>query len=149
MRVLTSLLVTALLFGVPASKAADADEPVTFKVSEDPQFANYRIALAQYLRSRHVTRGAHACVLGEKSSDGSRLAWVIWPDGHRMILWDGDDSALSASRRILDLRKDVVSTEAQVAGSTYLVTRQWVAQQQERCGRLGISFQITAAELKK
>jgi hypothetical protein len=149
MRVLAPFLVTALVFALADVVTAADVEPAVFKVSEDTGFAKYRSALVAYLRSLHIIRGTRVCILGERFSNGAKSAWVIWPAGHRMILWDGGDSPMKASRRILDLKKDVVASEAEVAGSTYLVTREWVSEEQQRCERFGISLEVTAAELRE
>ena len=54
-----------------------------------------------------------------------------------------------SSRRILDLERDVVESEADVAGSTYLVTREWVSKQKARCDRHGVAVEVSVSELKK
>jgi hypothetical protein len=122
--------------------------PATFKVADEAAFAGYRAPLLTYLRSRHVSSGAHVCILGERASDGTQSAWVIWPRGQTILLWDGGSSKMSASRRILNLRKDVVASEDEVAGSTYLVTRDWVNKLRAHCAKLGTTVQISAAELQ-
>ena len=66
-----------------------------------------------------------------------------------MILWGGGEATMVTSRRILDLKRDVVATEAAVKGSTYLVTAQWVSKQKTRCARYGMQVDITAKDLKK
>ena len=128
--------------------AADT-EPTVFKVSDDSDFAKFRAPLVEYLRSRHITHGAKVCILGEQASDGSKWAWVIWPVGKTMILWGGSESTMVSSRRILNLKRDVVATESDVKGSTYLVTAQWVSKQKTRCAQYGTQVDITAKNLKK
>lgn len=53
------------------------------------------------------------------------------------------------SKRILDLTRDVVATEAAVNGSTYLVTKAWVKEQQKKCAEFGTEVRITAGDLSK
>ncbi|GLQ99418.1 hypothetical protein GCM10007863_38380 [Dyella mobilis] len=120
----------------------------TFKVSDDKFFSNYRPVLIDYLRTRHIQAATHACILGEKDGKGAYFAWVIWPAGHQIILWEDGVAALARSRRILDLNKDVVAADDDVNGSDYLVTRQWVGDQEDACGKNGLSVDITPAELK-
>ncbi len=149
MRTLTSFLVAVFVAVIPVVAQSVETELATFKVSDDTEFAHYREPLVDYLRSRHVTRGTRVCILGEQASDGSKLAWVIWSGGNSMILWGGGESSMISSRRILNLKRDVVASETDVAGSTYLVTRAWVSKQQARCDEYGVSVEISSPELKK
>ena len=137
-----------MLAGSTGVSAADT-EPTVFKVSDDSDFAKFRAPLVEYLRSRHISHALKVCILGEQASDGSKWAWVIWPGGKTMILWGGGESTMVASRRILDLKRDVVATEADVKGSTYLVTAQWVSKQKTLCSLYGTQVDITAKDLKK
>ena len=146
--VLIANLVGWAPLGCTAADTQVLAEPATFKVADEAAFADYREPLLTYLRGRHVSNGANVCILGERAADGSQSAWVIWPHGQTILLWDGGSSKMSASRRILDLKKDVVASEDEVAGSTYLVTRDWVNQLKARCTKLGTTVQISAAELR-
>jgi len=47
------------------------------------------------------------------------------------------------------LKTDVVPTENDLHGSTYLVTRKWVNDQQAICKKSGETVQISAADLKQ
>jgi hypothetical protein len=139
-------IISALMLPTIAiSASTDSD---TFKVSDDKEFSGYREPLVAYLRNRHTTTLARVCILGEQGADGSKWAWVIWPKGRKMILWGGGDSSMISSRRILDLKRDVVASEPEVKGSTYLVTRRWVEQQQARCNQFGTQVEISADELQ-
>ena len=56
------------------------------------------------------------------------LAYVYWPSHHQLITWQptiGDVNRLSEVGQSLDLRRDVVRTEGDIKGSTYLVPRAW------------------------
>lgn len=133
-------LTFALCAGAPLRLAhgADAPAPTTFRLASDPAFAHYQAPLLAYLRSQHAPHDWQVCIIGEQAADGTRWAWVIWPRGQRMILWGGGASTLIGSRRILDLTADVVASEDQLHGSSYRVTRTWVAQQMSRCRRSGL-----------
>lgn len=135
-----SVLTFALCACVPLRLAhgAAASAPTTFRLASDPAFAHYRAPLLAYLRRHHAPPDWQVCILGEQGADGTRWAWVIWPHEQRMILWGGGTSTLIDSRRILDLTTDVVASEDQLHGSSYLVTRAWVAQQVSRCHRSGL-----------
>ena len=140
-------LASMLLAFVPAIASCQGHLE-TFKVSEDKFFSNYRPVLIHYLRSQHVHAETKACILGEKDSGGALFAWVIWRAGHQMILWEDGVTALERSRRLLDLNKDVVATDADVHGSDYLVTRQWVEDQEDKCSKEGLSVDIKPSELE-
>lgn len=145
-RVSCSLALTLLAF-VPAI-ACGQSRLESFKLSEDKFFANYRSVLIDYLRTQHVHTRTRACILGEKDSGGDYFAWVIWPAGRQIILWEDGVTSLDRSRRLLNLNKDVVATNDDINGSDYLVTRQWVKEQEEKCDKEGISLEIEPAELK-
>jgi hypothetical protein len=88
------------------------------------------------------------CILGEQAADRSKWAWVIWQRGKTMLLWGGGESSMTSSRRILDLTRDVVAAEADMHGSTYLVTRTWVNAQRRRCEQFGTQIDIASKELR-
>lgn len=119
-----------------------------FDIKVAPGFSDYRTPLVDFLKTHEARRINNFCILGEEALDGTRSAWVIWREGQKMILWDGGSESLAASRRILDMKRDVVPREADVKGSTYLVTRDWVATTKRRCERSGTQVQIPNTELK-
>lgn len=132
----------AFVAAAPALAGSETEAPV-FDLQADKDFADFRKPLASFLRSRHARLPASVCLLGERHADGSKSAWVIWRGGHTMLLWDGGASSMAASRRLLDLSHDVVASDDDVAGSTYLVTRAWVAQQTQRCQQLGTTVSLS------
>ena len=91
------------------------------------------------------------CVVGYRAADGSQRAWAHWPEGRRLILWEGrgepgyPDTSLRHSRRDLDLDHDVVPTEPDIDGSTYLVTRAWVNAVLADCALGGAQYRVSAA----
>jgi len=141
--VLAILAGSAALLAVAPAAANDGTDASVFDVKVDKDFAEFRKPLASFLRSRHAKAPTSVCILGERHADGTKSAWVIWRGGHTMLLWDGGTSAMVASRRILDLSHDVVASEDDVAGSTYLVTRAWVTRQTQRCRQLGTTILFT------
>jgi hypothetical protein len=88
----------------------------------------------------------HISVIGYKYADGNRNAWVYWPEGNSIILWDATryeyPDQLSMSDRYLDLKKDVVPTEKDIHGSTYLVSADWVQRIRKDCAAHGDHFVI-------
>jgi hypothetical protein len=148
MRAFFSFLLAVLVILTPRIAKSEAREPATFKIVDDPFFSQYERPLVDYLRSRHVTRDSKVCILGEEDADGSKWAWIIWPRGHQMILWEDSSEPLIHSRRILDLRTDVVASEDELHGSTYMVTRDWVSGETARCDRDGLTIEISSRALK-
>lgn len=118
-----------------------------FKLSSQPDFARYRPVLVDYLRSQHYGKATGFCLFGTRD-DGGVTATVIWPDGQQIIDWGGNDSPLAESTSILHLKTDVVPTEKDIRGSTYLVTRQWVADRKALCKQYGETVRISAADLR-
>lgn len=151
---LTLFALFACMFVLPAaSSAAEAKTTTptttTFPLDSDPSFKHYRVAILRYLTSQKARSNAEICALGQESADGTRLAWVIWNAGRVMILWDGGDQDLRHSRRIIRLNKDVVTSDADVLGSTYLVTKTWAHSQEERCEKFGTKVILTQADLSR
>ena len=88
------------------------------------------------------------CVVGYKDSSGLVTGWVHWVEGKALILWEPSEDArasLIKSRRYLDLQRDVVATEEQVKGSTYLVTKSWVDRVLLDCKSTGDRYLIRRA----
>lgn len=91
----------------------------------------------------------HFCVIPYNRREGGRYAIVHWEERRRLILWGGADpghevEALTHSRRVLDLDKDVVATEKDIGGSTYLVTRAWVEETLRDCRAFGFRYAVAA-----
>lgn len=141
-------LMTLTLLAFSPAIASCQGHLETFKVSEDKFFSNYRPVLVNYLRTQHIHAETQACILGEKDTGGAYFSWIIWPAGHQIILWEDGVTALERSRRLLDLNKDVVATDADVNGSDYLVSRQWVKDLEDRCDKEGLRVDVKPAELK-
>ncbi|GLQ96543.1 hypothetical protein [Dyella mobilis] len=118
-----------------------------FRLSSNSHYDQYRSRLVEYLRSRHDRHATRFCLFGSKDETGA-IATIIWPDGQEIIDWGGNREALIQSISILHLKTDVVPTEADIHGSTYLVTRQWVKDQEALCEQYGETVRISAADLK-
>jgi hypothetical protein len=90
----------------------------------------------------------HFCAVGYVDPDGDRHAWLYWKEGNKLILWEPSSMpeyplSLCFSHRYLDLKKDVVKTLADVRGSTYLVTQDWVNKTLADCAKHGDRFVVT------
>jgi len=123
-----------------------------FSPRSDPAFGDATPAITRLLAETvpHSRGSQHFCAIGYRGAEGP-VAWVHWREGNRLIFWlgrgDGSDAAdaLLRSNRSLDLKTDVVATEADVAGSTYLVTRAWVAAKLADCAAKGDKYTISAS----
>lgn len=127
--------------GVMARAAAENNITI-FDVRADAAFQHYEDIIRVFLKSARVGKQADFCVLGQIASDGTKSAWISWRQGRQIILWDGGESDLRQSRRKILIDKDVVNTEDELRGSSYLVTRKWVEELNETCAREGVSVRI-------
>lgn len=113
-------------------------------------FGDAKPALTEYLKTQLPLKQTrhHFCVVGYQGSEGNKLAYVDWQEGKKLILWEGSaypeyaHESIKNSRRQLDLTKDVVKTEADIAGSTYLVTESWVAGVKNDCRKSGAKYSV-------
>jgi hypothetical protein len=118
----------------------------TFDTRTAPGFGDATAPLRAYLTARGKTRGRF-CVVGYRRP-GGRQAWVHWQDGNRLALWEGGDNPASRadglrfSRRDLDLMRDVVADDQALAGSSFRVTRAWVAGVLADCARSGRRYAV-------
>ncbi len=141
-----SVLLAAFAACVYAQDAGD--RPFDFR--SDAAFANAEGALQEFLRDRHVrsSKVQHFCIVGYQNASEER-AWVYWTEGQQIILWHGAAdppsaaSSIARSQRAIDLKKDVVTTEADIKGSTYLVARAWVDHLLADCQSRGERYAIS------
>ncbi len=121
-----------------------------FDTRSEPGFGDATIPLREFLRVRRVAAAnpQHFCIAGYRSATDVR-AWIYWTEGQRLILWGGATNPASAktsialSRRSLDMRKDVVPTEDDIAGSSYRVTRAWAKRVIADCEGRGVKYKTT------
>lgn len=116
----------------------------TFDTRRAAGFGDAQVPLRAYLTGRRRAGSQHFCVVGYRQP-GGRQAWVHWREGRRLVLWEPTGAgreALRFSRRDLDLRRDVVAGEAALAGSSYRVTRAWVAGVLADCARAGTRYAV-------
>jgi hypothetical protein len=136
---------------VAASPQSEGNHP--FDTRSNLHFGDATVPLREFLRDRHVrtSKTQHFCIVGYQDRDGEQ-AWVHWTEGEQIILWRGANnprgakSSIARSRRVIDLRKDVVPAEADIKGSTYLVTRAWVDRILTACQASGNKYEISINE---
>jgi hypothetical protein len=113
-----------------------------FDLATAPDFQDYKRVLTGYAHEHNPKSGSDFCVVGYLTADGLKSAWVIWQQKRKIILWEGQND-LDLSRRKLDLKSDVVPTENDLHGSSYLVTKAWVEQITDVCERSGTQVHIS------
>jgi hypothetical protein len=136
------LLVGGLQAVAVAQTSATASDLKTFDIRSEPQFANYKSVVAQYAQAKRPAFANDFCILGYVTGDNLKNAFVIWQQGRQIIVWYGGDQSLADSQRIINLRSDVVPTEKDLHGSTYLVTKAWVADVTGSCARGGVAIHV-------
>jgi hypothetical protein len=122
-----------------SSPARDGAKP--FDVAKDEDFSRYEAALGDYVAHNVPARQADFCIIGFAHGEDWRTAWVLWPEGDRVLEWGGGEPDMAAPQQI-NLKTDVVSSEREIRGSTYLVTQQWVDRLRKACACLGRKVHI-------
>ena len=145
----TRLLVAFVLAAIPL--LALGTNPLSVRGVEG--FTNPESVLRKLVVAKRGGTINNFCVVGYKDPDGATTAWVHWVEGEAMIWWEpakNGTSSLVESRRYLSLRRDVVASEKQLKGSTYLVTRSWVNHVISDCKAVGDKYVIrkTAAQTR-
>lgn len=135
------ILFLLALLSAPCSAQISAPNQV-FEIAKDADFSDYKQVVSHYIRKRQTQKSTQVCLLGKVAADSSKLAWVIWQPGHEILLYEQGETDLTLSRRKLNLKKDVVENDAALKGSTYLVTREWVAQLSKECQQYGSTLRI-------
>lgn len=154
--ILTSL-VSCFVIGV--AQPAISAESKTFSVERDRGYRPVAPALNAFLKHHKAAAGKHTlCVVGYERStkEGhrpTRSSWVFWAKGNSLTLWEPAAAGSGAtaqmllqSRRVLDLDRDVVEHEADVKGSAYLVSRDWVDKVIRDCQTHGRTYTLVVSE---
>jgi hypothetical protein len=139
------IIVSALLF---ISLLGHGDV-VIFSILHNSGYPQPGKVLAKLVAEKGRQKVNHFYAVGYRFPDGYELAWLYWKEGRALILWEPVakpeyPSDLRLSRRYLLLDRDVVPTDAEVKGSTYLVTRAWADSVIEDTTKRGDSFVITS-----
>lgn len=110
----------------PSAEAASPDQTDgarPFDLAANADFAGYERAVRNFAARTSPGQAEDYCVVGFASGTDWRLAWVL--GGGHIAVWSGGDAEVGQPRD-LDLSTDVVASESDLHGSTYLVTREWV-----------------------
>lgn len=112
-----------------------------FDITSDADFRDYKQVVTKYAHKHRSKAENTFCVLGFRTGDNSKSAWIIWKEGKQIILWEGSPD-LDSSRRKINLKSDVVAAEKDLHGSTYLVTQAWVSDISSTCDRSGVKVRV-------
>lgn len=137
------LFLVFLLVPVSALQAQKAATPISVRAVTG--FENPEQLLRQLIRAKSRLPVHHFCIVGYKDASDGATAWVHWVEGKALILWEPaseDPLPLLASRRYLNLQRDVVASEKDLRGSTYLVTKTWVNMVLADCTSVGDRYTI-------
>ncbi len=120
------LLTTAICLG-HSSAFAHPWQPKILHISESSHFSHPVEILSKLLAVKGKVKHNSFCVISHEDVN-YKYAWVYWQEGKAIILWEPSKEIvdLATSRRYIHLPQDVVANEADLHGSTYLVTSQWV-----------------------
>lgn len=119
----------------------------TFNVGDVPEFAEYRGVIEPLVKAPNKHKINNFCILGVTVGDGGRQAWVWWKEESQLILWEDGESDLTLSRRVINLKKDVVETDRDLRGSTYKVTKSWLSLFKGYCKKEGVGLQLGGKNL--
>jgi hypothetical protein len=125
-----------------ASQTVQSFRENSFDVAADPDFRSFRDVLARFVATRRSRSPNDFCVLGHVNDDKTKSAWVIWKQGKTIFFWNGKDEKIYMSSRKIALDRDVVSDSGQLNGSTYLVTKTWVADLLAACDSVGVKVHV-------
>jgi hypothetical protein len=142
----SSAIILLTLMGLNAVAAQSSDEgnapgETNASPTNKSTLYTYRNHATDYLKSQKWHRPTSMCALGDSINDQQQV-WFIWQDGKKIILWDEQDMPMAASRRIINIPRDVVPKQSDVKGSTYKVTKNWVKDLTVRCAKHGMTFQL-------
>jgi hypothetical protein len=153
-RVSGLLRILGVLVAVSLLSCSRDPSPRPFSVANDPTYAHARVVVQALADLRGEPGQQHFCIVGIESDPGGRVVWVHWREGNALTLWEPsspdvgeyDHSRdLIRSRGSIDLGQDVVGSQDEVGTSTYLVTREWVADILSACEEVGLKLTVEKA----
>jgi hypothetical protein len=132
-----------LLAGLLLCSSAIAGE----KFNPKGKACNFEKFLKNLVRAEKEAPRANTFFLAESIDHPEGEFWVYWPEGRKLFLvgWPASDCLAPSlvMRRQLDLLTDVVATDAEVKGSTALVTEAWAGSVLLAAARSKHRFSVT------
>ena len=117
-------------------------------MASQKDFLRYEVALREYVAQTTSGKETDFCIVGFAREGIWRKAWVLWPQGDRIFEWGGGESEITNPQEI-NLKTDVVSSESEIQGSTYVVTQEWVSRLRDACNCFGRKVHITRQRTRK
>jgi hypothetical protein len=123
---------------------AHAPSEVVFNLDTNPDFSHYREQLKAYAKEYNPKLKNSFCIIGYHDTalgnDAPYRTEIYWKEGHKILSWGGGKYDIAATAKAIDLLTDVVNSEDQIAGSTYLVTKKWVSDVIADCNKYGVNI---------
>lgn len=119
-------------------------QPKTLHTNENSYFSHPVEILSKLLAGKGKVKRNNFCVVSHGDVN-YQYTWVYWQEGKAIILWEPSKEIvdLATSRRYIHLPQDIVANQADLHGSTYLVTSQWVNSLLKDCQVNGKKFTLS------
>ncbi|CAM3411319.1 hypothetical protein [Paracidovorax anthurii] len=144
-----------------SARAADPafSRPEAARLPDPPMLRAFLAELGQARRANTFCFVQQRLSPPETAEDGTSVLSMVWNEGQRIYLVNlvrpgqryqpvedpvAEGQALASSGSSVDLRKDVVPTDADVGSSTTLVSRAWVDRLRAQCRRVGTVVRVPA-----
>ncbi|WCM92431.1 hypothetical protein M5C99_19050 [Acidovorax sp. NCPPB 2350] len=144
-----------------SARAADPafSRPDPARLPDPPMLRAFLAELGQARRANTFCFVQQRLSPPETAEDGTSVLSMVWNEGQRIYLVNlvrpgqryqpvedpvAEGQALASSGSSVDLRKDVVPTDADVGSSTTLVSRAWVDRLRTQCRRVGTVVRVPA-----
>lgn len=114
----------------------------TFDIKSDPQFSAYKKTVTDFAWAKRPGSANDFCIVGYRTGDNLKNAYVIWRQGREIIFWFGGTQSLASAQRVVHLDSDVVTSDRDLHGSTYFVTAAWVLQVKSTCAESGVMVHV-------
>lgn len=158
----------------PAAPAAAASQPSPYPAVDrafskpDARRVPSRTTLRAFLTEMQQTQQVNTFCFVQQSfksrapgQKGESVVWMIWHEGMTIqdvnTIQQGqryqpdpalDDAtrgrSMASSSGIVNLKTDIVPTDDDIRGSTFLVSRPWVDHKLAQCRRVGVQVRISA-----
>ncbi|MDH2432640.1 hypothetical protein QCD60_08675 [Pokkaliibacter sp. MBI-7] len=123
-------------------------------LSTQPYFTRPQSAIAELIALYEENgKTNHLCTVGYRWDDGHIIAFAHWQEAKMLALWEGTvdedrpDTSLALSRRHWIFGKDTVKTQADINGSTYLVTEKYWQTIAADCEKNGEQYTVASFAL--
>lgn len=149
-RLFGAALIAAFCIAVPSNGKQPDTATHWTKIDGYHGFQGWREQLQHMADQGSHFPVSHFCVIvatGSTAPPDNKFTWayVYWREAAQLYTFGQSDEAMSDMTEFkapLDLKKDVVATERQLKGSSYRVTRAWVADVLRHCATAGTQIVV-------